>query len=249
MTGLEAIPLVAPGDDLAAIIGNALDAMGLVPLDGDILVIAQKIVSKAENRYLKLSSVVPSQRATDFAQILNKDARHIEVILQESSEVLRETDQGLITVHRLGFVMANAGIDQSNIDHGAGDGVVLLLPLDPDGTAVSLKADLDARYGVSLGIIINDSFGRPWRKGVVGVALGAAGIPALRDLVGQPDLFGRPLRITEHAAADEMASAASLIMGQADEGMPVVHIRGIEYTAAANSAQALIRPKNQDLFR
>jgi coenzyme F420-0:L-glutamate ligase/coenzyme F420-1:gamma-L-glutamate ligase len=249
MTGLEGIPLVFPGDNLAATITTALDASAIVPQDGDILVIAQKIVSKAENRYRKLSDVIPSQRAKDFAQILNKDARHVEVILQESSEVLRRTEQALITVHRLGFVMANAGVDQSNIDHSGTDGMVLLLPLDPDGTAAGLKSALDARYGVSMGIIINDSFGRAWRRGVVGVALGVAGLPALRSLVGEQDLFGRPLRITEHAAADEIASAASLIMGQAAEGVPVVHIRGVEFPEAATTAQALIRPKHQDLFR
>jgi len=249
MTALDGIPLIFPGDDLAAIIAAAMDARGIVPQDGDIIVIAQKIVSKAENRYRKLSSVVPSQRAKDFAQILNKDARHIEVILQESSEVLRRTEQALITVHRLGFVMANAGVDQSNIDHGGVDGLVLLLPLDPDATAAGLKSALDRRYGVSMGVIINDSFGRAWRRGVVGVALGAAGVPALRSLVGEQDLFGRPLCITEHAAADEISAAASLVMGQAAEGVPVVHIRGIDFADSANTAQALIRPKHQDLFR
>jgi coenzyme F420-0:L-glutamate ligase / coenzyme F420-1:gamma-L-glutamate ligase len=163
--------------------------------------------------------------------------------------VLRRTEQALITVHRLGFVMANAGVDQSNIDHNGVDGLVLLLPLDPDATAAGLKSALDRRYGVSMGVIINDSFGRAWRRGVVGVALGAAGVPALRSLVGEQDLFGRPLRITEHAAADEISAAASLVMGQAAEGVPVVHIRGIDFADSANTAQALIRPKHQDLFR
>lgn len=248
LTGLRDIPLIRPGDDLAGVIAAALDRMGIAPEEGDILVVAQKIVSKAENRYRKLSTVIPSQRAKDFAQILNKDARHIEVILEESSEVLRRTESSLITVHRLGFVMANAGVDQSNVEQ-SGDGVLLLLPADPDGTAARLKAALEARYGVTLGIVINDSFGRPWRRGVVGVALGAAGLPSLRSLVGQPDLFGRALQTTEQAAADEIASAASLIMGQAAEGVPVVHVRGVRFTATQGTAQELIRPKQQDIFR
>jgi coenzyme F420-0:L-glutamate ligase/coenzyme F420-1:gamma-L-glutamate ligase len=249
LTGLMGIPLIAPGDDLAAMIAAALNGMGLVPRDGDIFVLAQKIVSKAENRYRDLADVIASKRAQDFAQLVNKDARHIQVILEESSEVLRHTPNALITVHRLGFVMANAGVDQSNIEHGDAPGRVLLLPEDPDASAAMLKAALDARYGVRLGVVINDSFGRPWRNGVVGVALGAAGVPSLRDLVGQPDLFGRALRVTEHAVADEIASAASLIMGQSDEAVPVVHIRGLKLDGPDRPALAMIRPKQQDVFR
>jgi coenzyme F420-0:L-glutamate ligase/coenzyme F420-1:gamma-L-glutamate ligase len=249
LTGVRDIPLISPGDDLAAIMTGALDAMRLPLQDGDILVVAQKIVSKAENRYRKLSGVSPSDRAKDLAQILNKDARHVELILGESSEVLRQAENAFITVHKLGFVMANAGVDQSNVEQIDGEDTVLLLPADPDGSAGSLKTALDARYGAQIGVIISDSFGRPWRRGVVGVALGAAGLPALRSLVGTADLFGRTLRITEQAAADEIASAASLIMGQAAEGMPVVHIRGLKFADGALPAQALIRPKQQDVFR
>jgi coenzyme F420-0:L-glutamate ligase / coenzyme F420-1:gamma-L-glutamate ligase len=249
LTGLQGIPRISPGDDLAAVIARALDTMAILPQDGDVLVIAQKIVSKAENRYRKLSGVVPSEHAKDLAKILTKDARHIELILQESSEILRHAENALITVHRLGFVMANAGIDQSNVEQTDEAGVVLLLPADPDGSAAAIKAALDHRYGAKLGLIINDSFGRPWRNGVVGVALGAAGVPSLRNLVGEPDLFGRPLRTTEHAAADEIASAASMIMGQGAEGIPVIHIRGLNLSGSASSAQALIRPKQQDVFR
>jgi coenzyme F420-0:L-glutamate ligase / coenzyme F420-1:gamma-L-glutamate ligase len=249
LTALEGIPLIAPGDDLAAIIGNALDRTGIVPRDGDVIVVAQKVVSKAENRYRTLSDVIPSERAKDFAKIVAKDARHIQLILEESSHVLRHTANALITVHRLGFVMANAGVDQSNIDPGEEPGRVLLLPEDPDASAAALKAALDARYGARIGVIINDSFGRAWRKGVIGVALGAAGLPALRDLVGEPDLFGRALRITEHAAADEIAAAASLLMGQAAEGVPAVHIRGLALQGDALPASALIRPEHQDVFR
>jgi coenzyme F420-0:L-glutamate ligase / coenzyme F420-1:gamma-L-glutamate ligase len=248
LTGLTGIPLIAPGDDLTAVITAALERAAITPQDGDVLVLAQKIVSKAENRYRKLCSVIPSERAKDFAKSLNKDARHIQLILDESSEVLRQTENALITVHRLGFVMANAGVDQSNVEQD-GEGAVLLLPADPDGSAQKLKAALHRHYGVSLGIVINDSFGRPWRMGVVGVALGAAGLPALRSLIGEPDLFGRALRMTEHAAADEIAAAASLIMGQAAEGLPVVHIRGLRFAASERPAKALIRPKQQDIFR
>ena len=248
LTGLTGIPLIAPGDDLAAVIAAALARAAITPQDGDILVLAQKIVSKAESRYRKLSDVIPSERAKDFAKRLHKDARHIQLILDESSEVLRQTENALITVHKLGFVMANAGVDQSNVEQD-GEGAVLLLPVDPDGSAEKLKAALDSHYGVSLGIVINDSFGRPWRMGVVGVALGAAGLPALRSLIGEPDLFGRALRVTEQAAADEIAAAASLVMGQAAEGLPVIHIRGVRFAAGVRPAKALIRPKEQDIFR
>jgi coenzyme F420-0:L-glutamate ligase/coenzyme F420-1:gamma-L-glutamate ligase len=249
MIGLEGVPLVEPGDDLAAIIASTLDATGIAPSDGDVLVVAQKIISKAENRYRDLSDVVPSERAKDLAKIVHKDPRHVEIILGESSSVLRLTANAVITIHKLGFIMANAGVDQSNIEQHGEPGRVLLLPVDPDASAAALKAALDARYGVNLGVIINDSFGRPWRKGVVGVALGAAGLASLRDLVGEPDLYGRALRITEHAAADEIASAASLLMGQAAEGVPVVHIRGLLPSGPALPASALIRPEHQDVFR
>jgi coenzyme F420-0:L-glutamate ligase / coenzyme F420-1:gamma-L-glutamate ligase len=248
-TALAGVPLVVPGDDLAAIIGTALDAMAIVPEDEDMLVVAQKIVSKAESRYRTLADIIASERAIEFAKILNKDARYVQAVLDESSDVLRHTQNALITVHKIGYVMANAGIDQSNIEHGEEPGRVLLLPEDPDASAAALKTALDARYNAALGIIINDSFGRPWRKGVVGVALGAAGLPSLRDLVNAPDLFGRALRSTEHAAADEIASAASLLMGQAAEGVPIVHIRGLRLSGDAIPARALLRPKNQDVFR
>jgi coenzyme F420-0:L-glutamate ligase/coenzyme F420-1:gamma-L-glutamate ligase len=173
----------------------------------------------------------------------------VELILQESSDILRQAENAFITVHRLGYVMANAGIDQSNVEQSDAGGVVLLLPADPDGSAAELKAALGRRYGADIGLIISDSFGRPWRNGVVGVALGAAGLPSLRSRVGEADLFGRTLCSTEQALADEIASAASLIMGQAAEGIPVVHLRGLDLSGDACPAQALIRPKQQDVFR
>ncbi len=248
-TALPGIPLVKPGDDLAELVGHALEDADLTLESGDILVLAQKIVSKSENRYVDLNDITPSERAKDIAITVDKDPRLVEVILSESQDVLRQRKGVLITVHRLGYIMANAGVDQSNIDHRDGIERVLLLPRDPDDACRALKARLDARFGCGIGVIINDSFGRPWRNGVTGVALGAAGIPSLHSLIGQPDLFGRPLRVSEIAVADELAAGASLVMGQADEGSPVVHVRGYVAKATENSAQALIRPKHMDLFR
>jgi coenzyme F420-0:L-glutamate ligase / coenzyme F420-1:gamma-L-glutamate ligase len=247
LTALAGMPLVAAGDDLARLLAASIRCTDICPQDGDILVVAQKVVSKAEGRFVDLSSVVASPRATALAKEVHKDPRLIEVILSESSEVVRSRKDVLIVAHRLGFVMANAGVDQSNVADG--DGIVLLLPRDPDASAASLKAKIDAEFGVSLGVVINDSFGRAWRLGVVGVALGAAGVPSLRNMVGTPDLFGRQMRVTEVAVADEIASAASLLMGEAAEGLPAVHVRGLSCNAPAMSAAALLRPKEMDLFR
>jgi coenzyme F420-0:L-glutamate ligase / coenzyme F420-1:gamma-L-glutamate ligase len=250
LIALEGIPLIEPGDDLCRIIGDALRRTEISLQNDDILVVAQKVVSKAEGRIVELSTIVPSPAALKCAQMVNKDARHVEVVLRESEEVLKLAANALITVHRLGFVMANAGVDQSNVDQGGTqDGTVLLLPKDPDGSAAALKASIEAEWGVRIGVVISDSFGRPWRKGVTGVALGAAGVPSLRDLVGEPDLFDRKLRVSEHAAADDIAAAASLLMGQGAEGLPVVLIRGLRYDAPDLPASALLRSKHQDLFR
>ncbi|HEX5507195.1 MAG TPA: coenzyme F420-0:L-glutamate ligase [Pseudolabrys sp.] len=247
LTALAGFPSVKPGDDLADFLIEALRRTRIVPEEDDVLVIAQKIVSKAEGRVVDLAAIKPSARAASLAAEVNKDARLVEVILGESSEVVRHRKDVLIVAHRLGFIMANAGVDQSNV---AGDGDhVLLLPRDPDATAAKLKARLDAEFGVRVGVIINDSFGRPWRNGVVGVALGAAGVPSLVNMVGVADLFGRKMRVTEVAHADEIAAAASLVMGQAAEGQPVVHIRGLAIDAPSVPASALLRPKEMDLFR
>ena len=247
LTALAGMPLVAAGDDLAALLAAALRRMDISPQDGDILVVAQKVVSKAEGRSVDLAGVTPSARAAALAKEVDKDARLVEVILSESSEVVRYRKGVLIVAHRLGFVMANAGVDQSNV--GGGGERVLLLPRDPDASAAALKNKLESEFGVELGIVINDSFGRAWRNGVVGVALGAAGMPALRDMVGAPDLFGRKLRVSSIAVADEIAAAASLLMGQAAEGLPAVHMRGLVCAAPALPASALLRAKNADLFR
>jgi coenzyme F420-0:L-glutamate ligase / coenzyme F420-1:gamma-L-glutamate ligase len=246
---LEGIPHVEPGDDLVALIRRALARTELELRNGDILVVAQKIVSKSEGRYVRLMDVQASPAARELAEHVGKDARFLEVVLGESDEVVKYRPNVVITAHRLGFVMANAGIDQSNIEHRDGEERVLLLPKDPDGTAQKLKAGLEAGTGLNLGVIINDSFGRPWRNGVVGVALGAAGVPSLMSQIGVPDMFGRAMRVTEIAVADEIASAASLLMGQAGQGLPVILVRGLELEGARSPAAALVRPKSQDMFR
>lgn len=249
LTAVPGVPLIAPGDDLCAILLDALSRAQIVLRDHDVLVIAQKIVSKAEGRYLRLGDLTPSPRALELAALVDKDPRLVEAILSETKEVVRYRKDVLIVEHRLGFIMANAGVDQSNIRHPNGEEHALLLPADPDESCLALKQRIDGACAVDVAIIINDSFGRPWRNGVVGVALGAAGLPALDDLVGTPDLFGRAMRVTQVAFADEIAAAASLVMGQADEGLPLVHVRGLAWTASPVSAAALLRPREQDLFR
>jgi coenzyme F420-0:L-glutamate ligase/coenzyme F420-1:gamma-L-glutamate ligase len=243
------LPLVNPGDDVAALILASLNTACLQLTSGDIIVVAQKIVSKAENRYVELKRIRPSEKARELADAIGKDPRYVEAVLSESTEVVRHRPNLLIVAHRLGFVMANAGIDQSNIEQLDGEERVLLLPHDPDRSAAALKARLDAAFGANVGVIINDSFGRPWRNGVVGIALGAAGLPSLLDLVGAPDLFGRPMRVTEIALADEIAAGASLLMGQAAEGLPVVIVRGLTFDMPPRPASALVRPRERDMFR
>jgi len=198
---------------------------------------------------IDLATIDPSDRARTIAAAVDKDPRLVEVILAESTRIVRQARNLLITEHRLGFVMANAGIDQSNV--GPADGLqrVLLLPRDPDQSAEALRNRLSQHYGCGLGVIINDSFGRAWRRGTVGVALGAAGIPALLDLRGRPDLFGRDLRVSIVGLADELAAAASLVMGQAAEAVPVVLVRGGTWKQPPCPAGALIRPAPEDLFR
>jgi coenzyme F420-0:L-glutamate ligase / coenzyme F420-1:gamma-L-glutamate ligase len=243
------IPLLQPGDDLGAIIIAAIDKAGMKPRDHDVIVVAQKVVSKAQGRYVDLAKVTPSARAKEIAIEVDKDPRLVEVILGESARVVRGSSGVLIVEHRAGFIMANAGVDRSNVPPSAGAEPVLLLPDDPDATAEALRARFVKHFGVRLGVVINDSFGRPWRRGTVGIALGAAGIAALNDLRGQPDLYGHPLQVTETALADEIAAAASLLMGQADEGHPVVLVSGLPAGDEPLPARALIRPASEDLFR
>jgi len=249
LTPLHGIRLVEPGDDLGAITVAAMRDNNLVLRDGDVLVVAQKIVSKAEGRYVDVATVQPSERAVALAAAVDKDPRFVEVVLSESKRVVRHRPGLLIVEHRLGFVMANAGIDHSNVAAEEGAELVLLLPVDPDGSAHTLRQHLMGVFGVGVGVIISDSFGRAWRKGTVGVALGAAGLPALVDLRGHPDLFGRELLVTETGFADEIAGAAGLLMGQADERVPIVLVRGLVWSAPNVPATALIRPAEHDLFR
>jgi coenzyme F420-0:L-glutamate ligase/coenzyme F420-1:gamma-L-glutamate ligase len=251
LTPLLGIPLIQPGDELAPVILRALDQSGITLQDGDILVLAQKIVSKSEGRLVNLAGVSPSERARQLAAQTEKDPRLIELVLSESKEVLRTRPGTIVVEHRRGFICANAGIDHSNVS-GAGGEVeewVLLLPEDPDQSAQNLRRSLEQASHARLGVMIIDSHGRAWRLGTVGVAIGLAGLPGLVDLRGQPDLFGYTLRITQVGAADELAAAASLVMGQAAEGTPVVHVRGFPYPLREASLPELLRPKEQDLFR
>jgi coenzyme F420-0:L-glutamate ligase/coenzyme F420-1:gamma-L-glutamate ligase len=237
LLALPGLPIVKPGDDLAALIRAAAPPFAA----GDVLVVAQKIVSKAEGRFVDLDTVTPSPEALRLAQDTDKDARLVHLILCESERVLRAVRGVLIVVHKRGYVLANAGIDASNV----GDGRVLLLPEDPDASAGRLSAALDVP------VIVNDSLGRAWRNGTVGTALGASGLPSLLDLRGQPDMFGRTLRATEIGLADEIAAAASMVQGQAAEATPVVLVRGLAEILAkgpVRDAQTLIRPRENDLF-
>ncbi|MGE5123917.1 MAG: coenzyme F420-0:L-glutamate ligase [Acidobacteriaceae bacterium] len=251
LTPLPEVPLVSQGDDLVQITLKGIAAGRISLQDGDILVLAQKIVSKAEGRWVNLASVQPSQDAIELAQRIDKDARMVELILGESKQVLRTRPGTIIVEHRLGFVCANAGIDHSNV---AGEGEaneewVLLLPEDPDASARYVRRGLEAASGARLGVMIIDSHGRAWRQGVVGVAIGLSGMPGLVDMRGKSDLFGYILKVTTIGAADELAAAASLVMGQAAEATPIVHVRGFPYSLREGSLRELIRPQEQDLFR
>jgi coenzyme F420-0:L-glutamate ligase / coenzyme F420-1:gamma-L-glutamate ligase len=251
LTPLPNFPLIHPGDDLAGLILHALEQASLSLADGDILVLAQKIVSKAENRLVNLATVTPSAAALALAAQTEKDPRLAELVLRESNTILRTRPGSVIVEHKLGFVCANAGIDHSNV---AGDGDasaewVLLLPENPDRSAADLRRQLEAASGKQLGVLIIDSHGRAWRIGTVGVVIGLSGLPALVDERGWQDLFGYTLKITVVGVADELAAAASLAMGQAAEGTPVVHVRGFPYPLRESALKELLRPKEQDMFR
>jgi len=251
ITPFPGIPLIRHGDNLADIVVSALRENNIVLEDRDILVFAQKIVSKAEGRAVNLVTVTPSPRAIELAERTEKDARIVELILQESNEILRTRPGTIIVEHKLGFVCANAGIDHSNVA-GVGDSAeewVLLLPMEPDRSAELIRKEIESKTGKRVGILIIDSHGRAWRNGTVGMAIGIAGLPGLQDLRGKPDLFGLTLRITQVGVSDELAAAASLMMGQAAEGTPVVHVRGFPYPLREGSLKELLRPKEQDLFR
>jgi coenzyme F420-0:L-glutamate ligase/coenzyme F420-1:gamma-L-glutamate ligase len=239
-------PLVEVGFDLAAGLLDGMAGSGDALRDGDVVVFAQKVVSKSEGRRVDLTTVAPSSRAMELAAEVQKDARLVELVLRESKRVVRTAKDVLIVEHRLGFIMANAGIDQSNV--GSIDSA-LLLPEDPDGSASRIRELIQTKTGRTIAVVITDSFGRPWRVGTTGVAIGASGLASILDLRGQPDLFGRPLRVSIVGHADEIAAAASLVMGQGAEGRPVVIVRGLAGNGVHRSAQALVRPTREDLFR
>ena len=253
--GVDNIPMVKPGDDLVSLIHEALQAMGERLQDNDVLVIAQKIISKAEDRYLDLRTVEPSGEAVQLAAQVDKDPRKVQAILDESNEVVRAGPGVLIVEQTNGFIQANAGIDQSNIEQGdvAPEDLCLLLPVDPDASAGAIREMIRERYKVSVGVIINDSLGRAWRVGTLGLAIGVAGFTALEDYIGGYDIYGRELQVTQVAAADEMAAGASLVMGQTTEKTPVVIVRGYRPVEpddrALRGVRPLIRPRDMDMFR
>jgi coenzyme F420-0:L-glutamate ligase/coenzyme F420-1:gamma-L-glutamate ligase len=243
------IGLIQEGDDLPAIIVQSFVKDGVRFRDGDVVVIAQKIVSKAEGRYAYLSDVKPSNKARELAAICEKDSCLVELILRESREVLRCVRNVIVVENCHGVVLANAGIDRSNVEQTDRRERVLLLPKDPDASAAAMRDSLRTLTGTSIGVVISDSIGRAWRMGTIGTAIGVSGLTALQDKRGEPDLFGFRLRTTEVAHADEIAAAASLLMGQSDEGTPVVLIRNLRRSAASGQATDMIRPRKQDLFR
>lgn len=243
------IPLVKPGDDIAELILAALAASELGLEGGDVLVLAQKIVSKAEGRYAYLNGVEPSAEAVELAGQCDKDPRHMQIVLNESREIIRRRPGVVIVEHVLGYVHANAGIDRSNINSEDDNPRLLLLPENPDRSAAELRSALLASTGVGVNIIINDSAGRAWRNGTVGFAIATAGFEALENRVGEADLYGRPLEVTEVAVADELAAAASFMMGQGDEALPLVLIRGAKLRPSAAGSAGLIRDREKDMFR
>lgn len=251
LTALPGMPVIQPGDSISDEICIALERGKISIESGDIFVVAQKVVSKAEGRFVNLSTVKPSKRALTLAKKVEKDPRFIQLVLKESKSVLRTRIGTIIVEHRLGFVCANAGIDHSNVQNlgGKPEDWVLLLPIDPDSSALRIRQELENRSGAKVGVIIIDSHGRAWRNGTVGVSIGVSGVPAIVDFRGKEDLFGYQLRVTQVAAADELGAAASLLMGQAAEGTPVIHTRGFPFELRESAVSELIRPKEMDLFR
>jgi coenzyme F420-0:L-glutamate ligase/coenzyme F420-1:gamma-L-glutamate ligase len=249
LISLPHIPLIQPGDDLAGLIFSSIQKANLVLTDDDLVVIAQKIVSKAEGRFVRLAEeVTPSTRAKELAEITGKPAEHVEVILWDTAAVIRARKGVLIVQHKLGFISANAGIDHSNVSREAG--ILLRLPEDPDASARTIRRQLAELSGVRPPVLIIDSHGRPWRKGTAGVTIGLSGLAPVQNLRGRPDLFGKPLQHTDVGLTDQVAAAASLLMGQAAEGCPVVIVRGLPFTPDERARAAdVLRPKETDLFR
>lgn len=245
---LPGIPEVQAGDDLAALIADALEAAGEVLEPGDVIVAAQKIVSKAEGRYIELADMTPSDEALEWAAKTEKDPRLVQAILDETEKVLRWRPNLLVVEHKRGWVMANAGADQSNIEGAEGERV-LMLPLDPDASAAAIRSGLESRYGGPLGVIIADSVGRAWRVGTVGLALGASGVRVMADIRGELDRQGRELKVSIVGAGDEIAAAANLLIGEAAEGTPAAVVRGLDMLDEAQSGADLVRASSEDLFR
>ena len=251
MIAIAGIPDIAPGDDLAAILLDAMGREGIELADGDILAIAHKVFSKAEGRLVRLAEVEPSGEARELAGKVNKDPRKVEVVLSESSRILRAVrhaghEEGIIIAeHRLGFQCANAGVDESNIED---EGVVAMLPADPDASARTLRDQLEEKTGARVGVVMTDTFGRPWRLGLVNVAIGLAGVPALIDLVGEDDAYGREMKVTRPALADEIAAASGLLMAKRGK-LPAVLFRGLEWIETHSAASDLLRPRQEDLFQ
>lgn len=246
---LPGLPEIKPGDDLAAMLARAITDAGLQPASGDIVVVTSKIVAKAQGRFATLADVTPGPRARELSVLTGKDARLVQLILDEAREVIRATPHVIIVETQDGFILANAGIDQSNLSSPDQGRRVLLLPEAPDQAAADLKQRLDAHFAVPLGVIVSDSVGRPWRLGTVGIGIGAAGVTALWDRRGETDFTGRKLEVTEVAFADAVASAAVLAMGEGAEGCPAALVRGYATAAPPRPAADILRPKPMDLFR
>jgi len=246
--GIPGLPMVRPGDVLTDLISTALESMGEQLRDGDIVCVAQKIVSKSEGRLVRLADVRPSPAAIALAAETDKDPQLVELILSESDEVLRKKPGVLIVRHRLGYVMANAGVDQSNVDHAEGD-QALLLPKDPDASAAALRGELKSRCGVDVGVVITDSANRPWRLGTTSIAIGAAGITVLDDRRGETDIYGRELKVTMLNNADALATAATMVLGETTEQIPVAIVRGLALAGEGQNARMINRPLEDDLFR
>ncbi len=244
---IPGIPLINAGDNLAELVCTAAADAELAIETGDVIVIAQKLVSKAEGRVVSLQTVEPGDEAQRLAAETEKEPEVVQLILDQSRRILRHRPGVLIAEHKLGFVLANAGIDRSNVD--ADPDKVLLLPEDPDRSAVLLREAINSKLNVRIGIVIADSVGRAWRMGTTGMALGCAGVEALLNLRGHKDMFGRELQVSEHAVADSIASAAELLLGEADEAMPVVVVRGLDEGESTQDSTVLLRPEDEDMFR
>lgn len=248
---ITGLPLINKGDSIADLLIEAFDHLNLIPVDGDIFVVTQKIVSKSEGRIRNLENITPGFKAKYYSLITGKDARFVQLVLEESKQVIRARKNTLIVEHKKGFICANAGVDHSNVSEEGekSANAYLLLPEDPDGSARMIGKRLEAHFKKKLGVLIIDSHGRAWRNGTIGMTIGLYNVPGVVDLRGKEDLFGYKLRITIVGSADELAAGASLLMGQAKEGVPCILARGFPYDLRDSSLDELIRPKKNDLFR